>query len=217
MCGAPVRDQSLESNITSVVLMSIACVVVFIRLGYQKLTAGQLGMDDWFILCAALIGIPSAVLNVLGLTAHGLGRDIWTLTPEMITQFVMSFYIVSILYFAEVFILKLSLLFFYIKIFPGQVVRSLLWGTVVFDVLFGTAFVLTAIFQCTPIAYNWTSWKGTGGGTCVNINTVAWANAGISIALDLWMLALPLSQLRSLKLHWKKKIGVALMFCVGTL
>jgi hypothetical protein len=31
--------------------------------------------------------------------------------------------------------------------------------------------------------------------------------AAISIAEDVWMLAIPLSQLPSLQLHWKKKIG----------
>lgn len=31
--------------------------------------------------------------------------------------------------------------------------------------------------------------------------------AAISIAEDVWMLAIPLSQLHSLQLHWKKKIG----------
>jgi hypothetical protein len=31
------------------------------------------------------------------------------------------------------------------------------------------------------------------------------------------MLGIPLWQIRSLKLHWKKKIGVAMMFFVGTL
>jgi hypothetical protein len=217
MCGAPVRDKSVMSNVVSITLMSVAFVVVLIRLASKKLTSSELGLDDWAILSAIVVGIPSAVLNVVGLTANGLGRDIWTLTPEMITQFAMSFYIVSILYFAEVFILKLSLLFFYIRIFPGKGIRRLLWITVGFNVMFGIAFVLVAIFQCTPVTYNWTNWTGLGGGKCVNINAVAWANAGISIGLDLWMLALPLSQLRDLKMHWKKKIGVAMMFCVGTL
>lgn len=31
--------------------------------------------------------------------------------------------------------------------------------------------------------------------------------AAISIVEDVWMLAIPLSQLHSLQLHWKKKIG----------
>lgn len=89
--------------------------------------------------------------------------------------------------------------------------------TVAFDILFGVAFIITALLQCRPISYNWTNWRGEGGGQCIDISKVAWANAIVSIALDLFMLAIPLSQLRELKLHWKKKVGVALMFVVGTL
>lgn len=40
--------------------------------------------------------------------------------------------------------------------------------------------------------------------------------AAVSVALDVWMLAIPLSQLPGLKLHWKKKVSVGLMFFVGT-
>jgi hypothetical protein len=88
---------------------------------------------------------------------------------------------------------------------------------VAFDVVFGLGFVLAALLQCRPISYNWTNWRKEGGGQCVDISAVAWANAAVSIALDVWMLCIPLSQLRDLKLHWKKKLGVAMMFCVGTL
>lgn len=42
------------------------------------------------------------------------------------------------------------------------------------------------------------------------------ARAGVSVGLDAWMLAIPLSQLPGLKLHWKKKVSVGLMFFVGT-
>ena len=51
----------------------------------------------------------------------------------------------------------------------------------------------------------------------LNKNAIGWANAAISVALDLWMIAIPLWQIRSLNLHWKKKIGVVIMFLVGTL
>jgi hypothetical protein len=49
------------------------------------------------------------------------------------------------------------------------------------------------------------------------VNALGWSNAAISIVLDAWMLGLPMSQVVKLKLHWKKKIGVAMMFVVGTL
>lgn len=55
-------------------------------------------------------------------------------------------------------------------------------------------------------------------GTLVRIRTaVSWSSAGTSIALDPWILLFPLWQLRSLKLHGKEKVRVALMLCVGTL
>lgn len=107
------------------------------------------------------------------------------------------------------------MLLFYLRIFPFTAVRHLLWGTVVFDVVYGTTFVLVSVLQCAPVDYFWLSWDGEHRGACLNSNAVGWANAAISIVMDFWMLALPLSQLRSLRLHWKKKIGVALMFGVG--
>lgn len=113
--------------------------------------------------------------------------------------------------------MKLSLLLFYLRIFPSQTMRHLLWGTIIFDILFGLGFVLTSAVQCLPVDYFWHMWDGEHRGHCININAMGWANAIISIALDFWMLALPLSQLRSLRLHWKKKLAVALMFIVGTL
>ncbi|KAI1867609.1 hypothetical protein JX265_007411 [Neoarthrinium moseri] len=217
MCGAPVRDKTTEYNIVSCTLMGFACAFVLIRLGYKKFfTRTDLGLDDWFILLTLLVCVPSAVINVDLLTANGLGKDIWTLKPDEIGDFAFAFFIITILYFTEVFVLKLSLLFFYLRIFPGKTIRRVILGTVAFDVLFGIGFIVTALLQCRPISYNWTNWRGEGGGQCIDISAVAWANAAVSIALDLWMLAIPLSQLRELKLHWKKKIGVAMMFCVGT-
>lgn len=195
----------------------ISGAIVLLRFFSKYFANADLGLDDWFIAITLGVGIPSSVLTVHGIISNGIGKDIWTLTPKQITNFVHVFYAIEILYFAEVALLKLSLLFFYLRIFPGTMVRRLLWGTVILDVCFGALFVLIAIFQCRPISYYWTSWDGEHQGSCLNINGLGWSNAVISIVLDSWMLALPISQLVSLQLHWKKKVGVALMFVVGTL
>ncbi|KAK8101153.1 hypothetical protein PG999_011527, partial [Apiospora kogelbergensis] len=217
MCGAPVRDKRFQYNVISCTLMAISCTLVIIRLCYKKLcTTVELGLDDWFVFAALLNCVPSAIINVHMLTRNGLGKDIWTLTPTQIEGFAKGFYAITICYFSEVFLLKLSILFFYLRIFPSKGMKRLLWATIVFDVLFGISFILVGIFQCTPISANWTAWKGTGNGQCANQSAIAWANAAVSITLDLWMLAIPMSQLKSLNLHWKKKVGVGLMFFVGT-
>jgi hypothetical protein len=156
-------------------------------------------------------------LNVHGLTANGLGKDIWTVTFKQITDFIHVFYVMEILYFAQVALLKISILFFYLRIFPGTGIRRLIWATIAFNAIFGTIFVVLSIFQCWPISFYWKRWDGEHQGSCFDVNAMAFANAGISIVLDVWMLGLALSQIIFINLHWKRKVGVALMFGVGTL
>jgi vacuolar-type H+-ATPase subunit I/STV1 len=174
-------------------------------------------MDDYLIVATLIFGIPSTIVQDLGTISHGLGEDIWTLGFDTITLFAKWFYIMEVLYFFNVAMLKLSLLFFFQRIFPAKPVQKILWGTIVFNIMTGIAFVITAIFQCTPISHYWEKWDGEhSNGTCINVNALGWANAIISILMDVWMLAIPLWQVSRLKMAWRKKISVALMFCVGT-
>jgi hypothetical protein len=212
-----VRDKIGFYNNLSTVLACITGAVVALRLSSKWFIHGEFGLDDYFIAITLGTGIPSSALTVHGFTSNGLGRDIWTVKFEQITNFFHVFYVMEVLYLAEVALLKLSLLFFYLRIFPGPTIRKLIWGTIAVDVIFGAVFVFVGLFQCRPISFYWKGWDGEHQGKCVNVNAIGWANAVISILLDGWMLALPMSQIVHLNLHWKRKIGVGLMFIVGTL
>ncbi|KAL6408605.1 integral membrane protein PTH11 [Ilyonectria robusta] len=109
----------------------------------------------------------------------------------------------------------MAFLFFYLRIFSERA-GKVLWSTIIFNTLYGILFTFLAIFQCTPVSFFWNRWDGEHSGKCLNINAIAWANASVSIALDLWMLAIPLWYVRRLNMHWKKKLGVTIMFIVGT-
>jgi hypothetical protein len=216
-CGVEPRNRGQRYAVLSNTMITIAAVFVAIRFAFKVLYSKlEIGMDDWAVLATLISAIPSAIVTVYGTVAHGLGQDIWTLTPTEITKMLKFFYVMASLYFTEVALLKLTLIFFYIRVFPAKPVQRLLWGTVAFVVAWGFAFVVVAIFQCRPIHYFWTKWDGMHEGQCLDINAITTSNAGISIALDLWILGIPLWQLWGLKMHWKKKVGVALMFCVGT-
>jgi hypothetical protein len=217
-CHAPVRDKTTAFKIINITLGSVSAACVLLRIIYKAfVTVYSLNMDDYFILVTLITGIPGTVINDRGALANGLGRDIWTLSFRQITDFIRWFYALEVLYFANIALTKASLLFFYYYIFPGPKIRRVIWATGVFNVLWGIAFVVAAIFQCRPVRFYWDRWDGEHLGTCININALGWANAAISIALDVWMLAIPLWQVMHLRLAWKKKVGVALMFCVGTL
>lgn len=189
-----------------------------LRLGFKAISAAsELGPDDWTLVVLLTVGLPSTILNEHGQVTNGLGKDVWTLSFTKITALFHYSYALEALYFAEVALLKLTLLFFYRRIFSAKPVAYLLQATIAFDVLFGVAFVLVAIFQCRPVSFYWKRWDGEHEGHCINVNALAWSNAAISIALDLWMFAIPMYQLAKLQMRLKKKIFVGLMFGVGTL
>lgn len=209
------KTQQYKSISTALAVVTTAFVVQ--RFGYKIYVQAGLHLDDLFILLTVFIGIPCTVINTHKLTENGIGRDVWTITPDQRTKFTIYIFIAETLYFAAVSLFKLAMLSFYLRVFSGNWTRRLIWITIMINSLMGVVYVLLSVFQCQPISYFWNRWDGEHVGKCMDRDAIIQSNAAISIALDFWMLALPLWKLRGLNLDWKNKLGVGLMFFVGTL
>lgn len=217
LCGAPVRSEKagfILLNDVMGTLSGVFCLTRFVTKFAYKL---PFGIDDMLMLITMLLSIPCICINSYGLAHNGIGTDIWTLTPDQITSFGRNFYALAIMYFLLQTTLKLTLVFFYLRIFPAAEFRRTLWGTVAFITAYGITFVLVAVFQCQPISYFWTKWDHEHEGKCASINAITWSSAAINIAMDFWILGLPLTQLRKMSLDWRKKIAIGLMFSAGIL
>lgn len=202
----------------------ITAGVVVVRLGYRLFFSqrqGYLDFDDFLILLASPIALASLTMLLKGLWKHGLGKSIWGLQADDTINFGLYLYIMEILYLTLLALIKLTLSVFYLSIFPGKVVQRLLWVTIAFHIAFGIAFMLKGAFQCTPVSYSWTRFDtahtSSIKGHCIDIHASSWVNAAVNVAVDFWLIAIPLFQLRKLKLHWKKRIGATLMFLTGLL
>lgn len=219
-CGYPIRDSGYKLLIVSTVFSSVSALFVIQRFAVKIFSPDLLlGLDDWMVLLAALIQAPLSGLACAAGISNGLGKDIWTLTPTQISDFLYYLYIWSTIYYVNIAVCKLAFLLFYLRVFPAPRVRSILWATVGFVVVWGVFFFFMNTFQCTPIRHYWRRWEQSDSydGSCLNASIIAWTNSAISIVLDLWMICIPLYQLKEVNLDWKKKLGVGLMFCVGLL
>lgn len=221
-CQFPVRDHGPKLNIIVCVLGFTTGFCIIARVLFKQFWSSKqrLDNDDWTILSAIPTGGVIIAVVVIGLNGHGLGVDLWGVPNEDIRIFGIFFCIVSVLYLVLMTQIKLSLCFFYLNIFPGRTVRIFLWATLYFHVLTAAAFLVSVIFfSCNPMQYQWEKYdlvaRPPAQGKCLNMNAAGWAHSGISVASDLWLFAMPLIQVRKLKLHIKKKIGVALMFLIG--
>jgi hypothetical protein len=125
-------------------------------------------------------------------------------------------YIDENLYLLTIGLVKVSILFFYLRVFPKKSFRLLCWLMIAFCTANMLAFVLVTIFQCRPISFAWAK-TSMHEGTCLNYNAAAWTNAGVNILQDFLIVVLPLHELRSLQLCKAKKLGVYAMFGMGSL
>lgn len=149
---------------------------------------------------------------------HGLGTDIWAIQFDDITLIFKALYTNFLLYITCRSLVRLSILLFHQRIFgKDPQARRLIQSTFVLIVACCIAFDLVTIFGCTPINFFWTSWDNEHRGHCISLNAIFWTGAFIVIALDIWVMLIPLPFVMRLKLSRRKKILSAAMFTFGIL
>ncbi|KAJ0106820.1 hypothetical protein J7T55_001344 [Diaporthe amygdali] len=172
------------------------------------------GWDDVTIVgaFAATIGVITG--RQLQLQA-GMGRDIWTLAPEEITNHLKIFYVFAFIYTITMTLIRASICFIYLRLFPNKKFRRIVWATQAFNVALMITFILAYAFQCTPPSYFWNMWHGESQGKCLKFSNLSWTQSILFIALDLWMLALPFWQVKKLNLPLRKRLDAFVMFGCG--
>ncbi|KAJ0104205.1 CFEM domain-containing protein [Diaporthe amygdali] len=213
-CGLPVRNQTVTINVLRYVLFLLGLFFFAMRLASRAMRLAPWGHDDTTIVISGLLAAGWLAGSILE-ERYGLGRDLWTLEPWRISEFLKVFFVFEVLYTLTLGLIKTSILFLYLRLFPEPKFRRIVWATQAFNFLMVGSFIMADFFQCQPISYFWESWDGEHSGHCFNINALAWAHSALNIALDFWMLYLPATQIWSLQMKLKKKLGVILMFGIG--
>ncbi|KAG6098644.1 hypothetical protein E4U14_007442 [Claviceps sp. LM454 group G7] len=225
-CLGTIRQTSKGAHEYLAVNIGLAILSILVttaRLVYKRYysSSRRYGPEDWVVVAIMVFSLPCAVVNITGLVQHGMGRDTWTLSTRTVSQFALYFWILESLYLLDIALVKMALLAFYMTIFPsastGPWTRRLLWGCVVFNSTLAIASILVTLFQCRPVSYYWRQFVDNGiDGFCIPSAPLAYVNGSLNVALDLWMIMIPLYRVRTLQLHWKHKAGVVIMFLMGT-
>ena len=217
LCHVPVRNRSLEVQLIGPILCFFAIAFVVIRvIARRPFVSDLFGWDDGLIVAAALVTTPSAVTQVL-LGRNGLGKDIWTVPFDHITQMLRLMYVAEVFYTLSTALTRISILVFYLRVFSGPRFRVATKIMIGFNIAGWVATFFPIAFQCTPISYAWTRWSEETQGHCINLHAGTWTLAAFNILFDLTALILPLPALYQLQLtySWKKKARVFVMFSIG--
>ncbi|KAI4760305.1 hypothetical protein E4T52_06755 [Aureobasidium sp. EXF-3400] len=215
MCGAPVRNETTKPLLVGVIGGALALVIFILRLCSGLPASGRpMGWDDYAICVAVALGTPPTVFSVL-LSKNGLGKDMWTLPLPNIENVLFYYYLGEIFYFASLTATKISILAFFLRVFPQKTFRRIIYVVMGICVAYGVSFVLATTFQCSPIPYSWKQLDDNYPGSCNNIHIQGWMSAIFNIVIDLIILILPLKELYALQTTLKKKLMVMVMFSLG--
>lgn len=152
------------------------------------------------------------------LLAHeGLGRDIWTIPFHNITMVLLYMWVMELLYVFYLQLIKLAFLFFYMRLFQSGRIISVIYVAIAVIVLTSVIFTFCSAFQCDPVNFYWNEWDGEHRGQCLDTNAIIWANAGINIVFDLFVILLPVWKIHQMNMSKRNKFQAGLMFLVGIL
>ncbi|WQF79417.1 Putative extracellular membrane protein, CFEM [Colletotrichum destructivum] len=215
-CGFNYHDESATISWVPIFLFGVVTLFFVGRLTTKWMGLSTWGWDDWTIVFAYIMMIAFLIATVLG-RRFGFGKDIWTLTVDQITAFIKGFFAFEILYFVTLAVIKASILFLYLRIFGAitETFRQVLWGTHIFNIAVCVTFIVVNLNQCKPLSYFWHGWDGKHPGYCINLSAMTLSHAVLNIAIDVWMLVLPATQIYKLNLQKRQKAGIMMMFGVG--
>lgn len=110
---------------------------------------------------------------------------------------------------------KLSILLLYLRLFPHDTFRMLCFLGLIFITSSCIAFVVGAVFQCTPVAYFWD--RTIEGGHCI-ANAPWWISYSvINVITDFYILGLPIPLLLGLSMTKRERMGLIGVFAMGGL
>ncbi|KAH7361008.1 hypothetical protein BKA65DRAFT_547708 [Rhexocercosporidium sp. MPI-PUGE-AT-0058] len=212
--GVPIQSRAWDVAIIGLVFGPIALMAVALRCYSQYSKIRRLGSDDWLALAAGLTLIPYVVIDIYNGLINGYGRHYWDLDPTKIENLLKVFYVSELLYIVALTLVKASILVFYLRVFTPRwfVIVDLM--TLCVAVLAGLAIMFCLIFQCSPISGVWDRTQST---QCLDVNTLSYLSAAISVVLDVVILILPIPVLIRLKMSFKEKLSLIMMFSLGSL
>ncbi|KAK5116997.1 hypothetical protein LTR62_006718 [Meristemomyces frigidus] len=217
-CNAPRRNLGgTTSKISGVLIGFIALAIIFRFMARMTFLESKVGADDWTILVAFILLIPSTAIVQL-MTWHGLGKDIWFVSANNVDTIFFYFYIGEFFYFPIVALTKISIILLYLRIFPSSIstrFRTISYILIGLITAYAVTFTILLGFECTPISYVWKSWDGEHEGKCLELVSVLFISSALNIIFDIFVMVLPIPKLVKLHVNHSKKVGILITFMLG--
>ncbi|KAI4253158.1 MAG: hypothetical protein L6R42_007692, partial [Xanthoria sp. 1 TBL-2021] len=155
-----------------------------------------------------------AIATIISVVAGGAGLSKHQLSTSEIRIFWKAMFAIIISWPIAQSMTKISILLFYIHLFPTKVFRFAAYSLIVVVSAWMIQQVLASLLLCHPISINW---DASVNGTCGNVAANCLAGAGINTLTDILILILPMPIIWRLHVPLRNKVILSLIFGLGSL
>ncbi|KAL4803358.1 hypothetical protein BDV18DRAFT_144636 [Aspergillus unguis] len=212
-CDYPATENTGVFPIINIVGLVVAILSVVMRVT-NSVVARQLKLDDYAIVVSLFVAIAISAIT-FPLKTLGLGKNMWTIPFHDIYEALKLFLVAGALYTACTALVKVSVLLFYLRIFPNRLLRLATFVSLGIIIAWGAVYVFAEIFWCSPVSYFWTQWDREHVGKCFDHDALLLSHAGINMFLDITVVLLPMPVLARLQMSLEKRVGMCVMFATG--
>ncbi|KAL1983622.1 hypothetical protein VTN96DRAFT_10201 [Rasamsonia emersonii] len=208
----------VADNIRTVIGVSIfsiflSVVSTALRFGFRKNRKLPWLLDDHMMVVATVLVIADAACYLLALR-YGFGHHIYTVNPADLVTFFKIVFATFILYGFAVTAVKVGVLYFYRRIFPGADLKIWLMVLGALSLIWFILITLISVFQCMPVQK---AWEAELPGYCIPYLDIFIGMQVANIVLDIAILCLPITTVLKLHMTVSTKISVAGTFGLGGL
>ncbi|MCJ1375592.1 hypothetical protein MMC20_006829 [Loxospora ochrophaea] len=209
------RDIASSTIVAQAVTLTLAFILVSLRLFVKVRIIHKYGLDDWFVVLGLIFSIALLVLNIIAIH-YGLGRHAYYVPQDDQIQTAKYLYISQVMGIASSTFTKISISIFLSRLFVVNERRK--WGFWLLNALIiatGVSSFLAISLFCRPIQK---FWNHSLPGECLAISTKSAPSIyqGAATALeDLVLAALPIFLLRNVNISLRAKAGICVLMGMG--
>ncbi|KAI6383318.1 hypothetical protein MCOR25_000238 [Pyricularia grisea] len=209
--GYPIENRSADVVNIAIIGFVVTVPVVVIRILSRLYSSGRLWWDDYTCIVASVVLFGMLAMEIES-ARLGFGKHIWVIEEAPGLSLLKYFWVGQMMYIIVQVFAKISILILYIRLFTTPWFQIFCKCSIVFMGLHGVGYMVLVIFQCTPVA---AVYDRHLNGMCIEFNPIVYSGAALSVFEDVVLVVIPIPELWSLRLNFKKKMGLMLMFAIG--
>ncbi|KAF2703240.1 hypothetical protein K504DRAFT_520362 [Pleomassaria siparia CBS 279.74] len=210
-------DEQHRQNImtgVSIAMTLVAVACVGLRVYTRARIVRNMGAEDWTMVAAAFFVVVLMFEILIGAKLFKLSFSGASLTVVDMQNNIKLTLGIILVYKGVMTLIKISILLIYLRFAVSKTFGQLCKGTIYLLAVYQIIVIIVVPSQCRPLHKLW-DFIGTVQGQCISANDFYSFTSAFHIAMDVWILALPIKMFLSIQRPTREKVELCVVFGLG--